>query len=214
MEERISENKERRNVRVVGLGKEITREIFVELATTLVSIAVGFSIIFATELGVVGIFVFIIVAISVLSWWWSYLSTRMRYIRPDMPFPIVDALLLIVISCFPCAIYGIGNFRWPFYSVVLVLALLFAVWSLWWHHLIKEFPEEIRKHGKERLFRHYRKIFIETAAIYGSGVFISFAGVLRDILSSTNVGGIPIIELGFIIFGSLWVNIRERKVPK
>ena len=110
-EELEKEKKGTKVVQEIALGKEITRDIFINLATTLVSIAIGFSIIFATELGIVGIFVFIIIAISVLSWWWAYLRARLKYIRPGMSFPTIDALLLIVISCFPCTIYGISNFQ-------------------------------------------------------------------------------------------------------
>lgn len=209
-EEFEKEKKETKVVQEMGLGKEITRDIFINLATTLVSIAVGFSIIFATELGIVGIFVFIIIAISVLSWWWAYLRARLKYIRSGMSFPTIDALLLIVISCFPCTVYGISNFQWPSYSLLLVFAALFAVWSIWWHHTIQKFPKEISKYGEEGLSRGYRQIFAEAAIIFSAGLFLSIIDISTYIPNGINFGVLTVIEVGFIIFGALWINIRER----
>ncbi len=209
-EELDKEKKGAKVVREIALGKEITRDIFINLATTLVSIAIGFSIIFATELGIVGIFVFIIIAVSVLSWWWAYLGARLKYVRPGMSFPTIDAFLLIVVSCFPCAVYGIGNFQWPSYSILLVLASLFAVWSVWWHHTIQKFPKEISKYGEEGLSKHYRQIFAETAIIFSAGLFLSIMDISTYIPNGINFGVLTVIDIGFIIFGALWVNIRER----
>ncbi|MFX0069211.1 MAG: hypothetical protein ACFE7S_03450 [Candidatus Hodarchaeota archaeon] len=201
MEEDIEREEKRR-----GLDEKSIRNIFLDLSTILVGVAIGFSVTFATELGIGGIINFLLIGVLILFFWWQYLTHRLKYIRPAMPFPIIDIFILLVISLFPCVMYSITWFQWPSYSILVVLGTLFAIWGVWWHHAIKEFSTEIAKHGEERKTRFERQLSVEVAIIY-------FAGTIISILYPLPISGsfiMSIVDIGTISLSLIWVGIRNK----
>lgn len=180
--------------------------MFLDLSTILVGVAIGFSVVFATDLGIGGIINFLLVGILILFFWWDYLTHRLKYIRPAMPFPIVDVVILLVISLFPCVIYSITWFQWPSYTILIVLGSLFMVWSVWWHHTLKEFSKEIVERGEERESRFQRQLSTEVAIIYFVGTIISALYPLR--VSSSFI--MSIFDILSISLSLIWVGIRNK----
>ncbi len=189
-----------------GLDEGSIRSIFLDLSTILVGVAIGFSVVFATELGIGGIINFLLVGILILFFWWDYLTHRLKYIRPAMPFPIIDVVILLTISLFPCVIYSITWFQWPSYTILLVLGALFTVWSFWWHHTLKEFPKEIVERGEEREDRFQRQLSAEVAIIYFAGAIISALYPLP--VSSSFI--MSVFDIMFISLSLVWVGLRHK----
>ncbi|MFX0069309.1 MAG: hypothetical protein ACFE7I_09575 [Candidatus Hodarchaeota archaeon] len=189
-----------------GLDEKSIRNIFLDLSTILVGVAIGFSVTFATELGIGGIINFLLIGVLILFFWWQYLTHRLKYVRPAMPFPIIDIFILLVISLFPCVMYSITWFMWPSYSILIVLGTLFAIWSVWWHHTIKEFSREIGEHGEGRKTKFERQLSFETAIIY-------FAGTIISVLYPLPISGnfiMSIVDIMTISLSLAWVGIRNK----
>lgn len=155
--------------------REMFIHMFLDLASTLVGMAIGFSVIFATELGLRGIFMFIWVSVILLLCWWEYLCVRIRYVPTTMGFPLLDIAFLIAISFFPCAMYGMASetLSWPVWVVYFVVGLYLVIWSVWMHQILQTFPEKIAEYGDERSLKAHRQVFLEASIISFTALALS-----------------------------------------
>jgi len=191
--------------RPTGLEEEVVRHIFLDLATTLVGIAIGFSVVFATEMGLTGILTFVWIAGVTLFVWWRYLGIRLKYVpllKPGqhaLPFPVLDAILLIIISLIPSVSYGMAKeeLHWPLYSTLILVGLLFLVWGIWWYHILRTFPKEVAEYGEERLLKVHGRVFFETS-------FICFLGAGANVMFGPSLP----LYFGAIALGMIWIPLR------
>lgn len=168
--------------------------LVLELATMIVAIALAFNAdtLVSTTLPVGRIIGFIIINLVVIWFWWSYVMDRLAFPPKTDRFPVLDVLILVLISLIPFVL-RLAN---VFY-VAGLLAVLMIIWAAMIRGIMKENSSTIDQVTVDRLRKEMNQritvgvilllsaviSFVSTVVGYALFVFIIFVIFLRTITS-------------------------------
>ncbi len=147
--------------------------LVLELATMIVAIALAFNAdsLFSAPFFLGGLIGFIIITIIVIKFWWDYVMDRLEFPPKTNHFPVIDVLILILISLIPFVLrHGLS------YTLGLLAALMIA-----WAFMTKEIISENLENGNQRI----RELRIEMYERIGAGLILAVDSILiiiNDIL--------------------------------
>ncbi|MDG6927788.1 MAG: hypothetical protein JRN26_03105 [Nitrososphaerota archaeon] len=109
--------------------------LVLELATMVVAIALAFNAdtLVSTTLPVGRLIGFIVVNLVVIWFWWSYVMDRLEFPPKTDQFPVLDVLILVLISLIPFVL-RLGNIAY----ISGLLSALMIIWAIMIRGIIRE----------------------------------------------------------------------------
>jgi len=146
---------------------QITLNVLIlELATMIVAIALAFDANFlsSTPFFLEGLIEFITISIIVIRFWWDYVMDRLEFPPKTTHFPIIDILILILISLIPFVL------KQGFFYTSGLLAALMIVWAFMTKRMISKNLEidaqRIRRLRIDMYERIVAGLFLVVASIF------------------------------------------------
>ena len=155
--------------------RQTANVLILELATMVVAISLAFTSTFISTFDLRSMLVFIFITIVVIWFWWDYVMDRLAFPPRTSRFPLLDILVLILISLIPFAIR-----QDEIYYLSGVLGALIIVWALLIRDIIKENRDLIEQRKKCEMDEEVKQrlvvgvAFILTTVL---SIFYSFIGV-------------------------------------
>ncbi|MGC9145580.1 MAG: hypothetical protein ACP5GS_05645 [Nitrososphaeria archaeon] len=116
--------------------KSTLNVLILELATMVVAIALALNAdVLSTRIDVSHLISFIMINVMMIWFWWSYVMDRLEFPPRVDSFPLVDVLILILISLIPVVL---RSFELPYVAGILAVLMVF------WSFMIQEIINQIR----------------------------------------------------------------------
>ncbi|MGC8600307.1 MAG: hypothetical protein ACP5LX_04540 [Nitrososphaeria archaeon] len=116
--------------------KSTLNVLILELATMVVAIALALNAdVLSTRIDVSHLISFIMINVMMIWFWWSYVMDRLEFPPRVDSFPLVDVLILILISLIPVVL---RSFELPYVAGTLAVLMVF------WSFMIQEIINQIR----------------------------------------------------------------------
>ena len=175
--------------------KQTVNVLVLELATMVVAISLAFTATFVASLDLNSVIAYVFSNVVVIWFWWGYVVDRLSFPPKTMSFPLLDILILILISLVPFAL----KLRDTYY-ISSVVGVLILVWAFLIRFIMAEYRAELspqtegalRSEVKQRLT--IGPLFVADAAL---SYLVPVAGLL------------VFVALALLIIGWNW-NIRRR----
>ncbi|MGC8557684.1 MAG: hypothetical protein ACP5NC_01655 [Nitrososphaeria archaeon] len=147
--------------------------LVLELATMIVAIALAFNAdtLVSTTLPLERLIGFIIVNLVVIWFWWSYVMDRLEFPPKTDQFPVLDVLILVLISLIPFVL-RLGN--------ILYISGLLAVLMIIWATMIREIVKENAQIEQLKIAKLKREMYerIVVGVIFVMSLIISFISIV------------------------------------
>jgi uncharacterized membrane protein len=88
----------------LSYDRQTVNILILELATMVVAVAISFSATLLTVFDFRGILFFVFAMILVIWFWWGYVMDRLEFPPRSRRFPLMDVLVLVLISLIPFAL--------------------------------------------------------------------------------------------------------------
>ena len=88
----------------MSYDKQTVNVLVLELATMVVAVAIAFSATLLTEFSLRTILFFVFATVLVIWFWWGYVMDRLEFPPRSQRFPLMDVLVLVLISLIPFAL--------------------------------------------------------------------------------------------------------------
>ncbi|MEM0097895.1 MAG: hypothetical protein QXY52_06880 [Conexivisphaerales archaeon] len=131
--------------------------LVLELATMVVAIALAFNAdtLVSTTLPLGRLIGFIVVNLVVIWFWWSYVMDRLEFPPKTDQFPLLDVLILVLISLIPFVL-RLGNIAY----ISGLLSALMIIWAIMIREIIRE-NEQLEQVKKAKLRREmYERVIV------------------------------------------------------
>lgn len=147
--------------------------LVLELATMIVAIALAFNAdtLVSTTLPLGRLIGFIIVNLVVIWFWWSYVMDRLEFPPKTDQFPVLDVLILVLISLIPFVL-RLGDISY----ISGLLAVLMIIWAA----MIGEIISENAQIEQLKIAKLKREMYerVTVGVIFALSLIISFVSVV------------------------------------
>ena len=156
--------------------KQTVNVLVLELATMVVAISLAFTATFVASFDINTVVAYIFSNVVVIWFWWGYVVDRLSFPPKTMAFPLLDILILILISLVPFAL----KLRETYY-IASVVGVLIIVWAFLIRLIMSEYRGELSPQTEGALFVEVRQrltigpLFVADAAL---SYFLPAAGLL------------------------------------
>ena len=135
--------------------KQTVNVLVLELATMVVAISLAFTATFVNTFDIDSIASYIFTNVVVIWFWWGYVVDRLAYPPKTMRFPVLDILILILISLVPFAL-KLGKS----YYLFGVVGVLIIAWALMIRSIIRENEDSLSGDTRRKLGGEVRQRLI------------------------------------------------------
>ena len=118
--------------------KQTVNVLVLELATMVVAISLAFTATIVTTLDFGTIVPYVLTNVVVIWFWWGYVVDRLAFPPKTLNFPVLDILILILISLIPFAM-RLGET----YYVTGVVGALVVLWAFLIRFIMREYGAEM-----------------------------------------------------------------------
>ena len=118
--------------------KQTVNVLVLELATMVVAISLAFTATFVASFDINTVVAYIFSNVVVIWFWWGYVVDRLSFPPKTMAFPLLDILILIMISLVPFAL----KLRETYY-IASVVGVLIIVWAFLIRLIMSEYRGEL-----------------------------------------------------------------------
>ncbi len=156
--------------------KQTVNVLVLELATMVVAISLAFTATFVASFDINTVVAYIFSNVVVIWFWWGYVVDRLSFPPKTLAFPLLDILILIMISLVPFAL----KLRETYY-IASVVGVLIIVWAFLIRLIMSEYRGELSPQTEGALFVEVRQrltigpLFVADAAL---SYFLPAAGLL------------------------------------
>lgn len=158
-------------MKIMPKGSQITNILIIELSTMIVAIALAFNAEYLNGLGMIKVIMFIMTNIIVIWFWWQYVMDRLRFPPKDTYFPILDVIVLIMISMIPFVIE----------RETITFALgFFIVFLVAWTFLMRMIREEYRAQYFGSVYSDFNFEAIQRYSVVGLFMASYYTGMISS----------------------------------
>lgn len=118
----------------MSYDKQTVNVLVLELATMVVAVAIAFSATLLTVFSFRTILFFVFATVLVIWFWWGYVMDRLEFPPRSQRFPLMDVLVLVLISLIPFALRQAG-----ISPLSATLAAILIAWALVIRGIIHEY---------------------------------------------------------------------------
>ncbi len=158
-------------MKIVPKGSQITNILIIELSTMIVAIALAFNAEYLNGLGIIKVVLFVMTNIIVIWFWWQYVVDRLRFPPKDIYFPILDVIVLVMISMIPFVIE----------RETITFALgFFIVFLTAWTVLMRRIREDYKQQYFGSVYSDYNFEIIQRYSVVGLFVASYYTGMISS----------------------------------
>jgi len=155
-------------MKIVPKGSQITNILIIELSTMIVAIALAFNAEYLNGLGIIKVVMFVMTNIIVIWFWWQYVMDRLRFPPKDIYFPILDVIVLVMISMIPFVIE----------RETITFALgFFIVFLTSWTFLMRRIREDYKQQYYGSVYSDYNFEIIQRYSVVGLFIASYYTGM-------------------------------------